>query len=102
MGSEITRTRGIRLVASGIAGTPGGRVWGVKNNGAAGTFRIRENTVGGEILWDSTILTDQWIQFTAPIRVDASAQATPGATPGGGAFIEFVAGVADLTIHVDY
>lgn len=90
MGTEITRTRGVRLVADGIAGTPGGRVWGFLNNGvAAGTFQLRDGTVTGTILWDGTLAIGQWIPLIAPIRCPTAA------------FID-IGTITDITVHVDY
>lgn len=84
-----TRTRGIRIVATGMVGTPGARVWGLFNNGVAGSVQIKNGGAAGALLWDSDIAADQWISLIAPVRCPDGAHVTLVTT-------------ADLTVQVDY
>ena len=89
MSAQATRTRGIRIVATGVVGTPGARVWGIMNNGVLGSVQIRDGSGTGALLWDSAVAANQWVPLIAPVRCP------------GGAHVTLVT-TADVTVHVDY
>jgi len=92
MGTEFTRTRGVRLVATGLIYQGSAkRCWGILSNAGTGSIVLRDGGAAGVVLWDGGIAAGQWIPFIAPIV----------ATLTNGIHATLT-GVTDATFQVDY
>jgi len=95
-----TRTRGLRIVATGQQEANAKRVWGILCNAGTGSVVIRDGGAGGAVLWDGNLVANQWIPFMQPVA--GSGGGTPGFGTAGAGIHVTLTGVTDITLQVDY
>ena len=97
----FTRTRGLRIVATGQQEANAKRVWGILCNAGTGSVVIRDGGSGGAVLWDGDMVANQWIPFMQPIAGTGGSGSTGFGKAGAGIHVTLT-GVTDVTLQVDY
>jgi len=103
MSANQTRTRGVRIAATGfIHADVAKRLWGFYVNVGSGQLTIRDGGAAGNVVWDSVTVLNQWIEFTAPIvATHPGPTGEPGSSLAGGLHVTLAGGL-DITFQVDY